>query len=214
MDINLYNGISKTRDSVRVERLKIAFQFFIVTAVAFVIGIIVSRSLSSDFGEGFTVDVSSHFENLFINCATIYDHVECLLKYSAVDVICIGAIFLVSFAAFNYIVTELVLLYCGLRCGISVSFLSGFVGASEYAYSVGILRYLVFVFFKTAVMLLVLYYSYTAAVFSGSLRRTMQSGRMVISPKSALKFFVFTLACIGSVLILLGLYSWLVYILK
>ncbi len=214
LDTCSYIGFSKKRELIRIERLKIVFQFLLMTVFSFVVGCLIASSLSADFYESSVVGVSSHFEKLFINCATVYDHAKCVLIYSFGDVLCIAMIFLVSFSAFNYIATDLVLIYCGIRCGLSICFLSAFIGGADYLYSIGIIRYIVFVFFKTAIMLLLLCYAYTAAVSSSALRRTVPNGRIVISPQAAAKFLLYTLACMGSVLMLSGLSCWFMYLLK
>ncbi len=214
LDTNLYFGSARNRELIRIEKLKIAFQFLLMTVCSLIIGILISRALSADFYENSVLGVSSHFETIFINCSVAYDYILCIAAYSVYDLVCIIGIFLVSFAAFNYVATDMILVYCGLRFGLSVSFLSAFIKNASFAYSIGIIRYIVFIFFKIAVLLLILNYAYIAAVSSISLRRTASNGRMVISSGALLRFMVYTIACAGSVLILSGLYCWLIYLLK
>lgn len=214
MNTDLSFASVRSRELVRVERLKIAFQFLLMTVCSLVIGHMIARALSDDFYKSSVVGVSSHFETLFINCTAIYDYISCILRYSIWDIACVAVIFFVSFAAFNYSVTDIVLVCLGVRCGLSVSFLAAFIRDGSYDYGIGVMRYIVFVFFKVTALLLILNYSYVAAVTSTSLRRTAESGRLVIHPPSLIRFLLYTIACVGSLIVLSGLYCWLIYLLK
>ena len=209
-----YFGSASGSRAMKLERVKIAFQFLLMTVCSLIIGFLISGALSDGFYEKSVLGVSSHFETLFIDCSEPYDYISCIALYSVYDIICIAVVFFVSFAAFNYVATDFVLIYNGTRFGLAVSFLSAFIDSQRYSYGIGIIRYIVFIFFKTAILILLFGYSYRAAILSGELRRMGANGRIVINPKTLLYFLLYTFANIGSVLLLNGLYCWLIYILK
>lgn len=214
MNTNSYFGSASDSRVMRLERVKIAFQFLLMTVCSLTIGFLISGALSDSFYEESVLGVSSHFETLFVNCGSIYDYISCIALYSIYDIICIAVIFCVSFAAFNYVATDFVLVYNGVRSGLAISFLFAFVTAERCSYGIGLGRYTVFIIFKLAILVLLFSYSYRAAVSSSTLRRTEKNGRIVINPRMALRFLLYTFANVGSVLVINGLYCWLIYSLK
>ena len=210
----LVGGMPLNTDLLRTERIKIAVQFFLTAICSFALGFVIPYVLSVEFYEGFSDRVASHFVSAFDCCADAYECAVCVLKYSAYDAISIAVIFLASFAAFNYALTNLALIYCGLRVGLAISFLSAFVGQTELDFLLDGVSYAVFVIFKVCVTALILYYAYSAALRSVSLRRTTPSGRTLSSSADVLKFLIYTFSCTAAALILTGLYCWLVYVFK
>ena len=200
--------------AMRMERVKIIFQFALMTACSFVIGILLIRMLPQSFYSDSVLKVSTHFETLFINCGSFYDYIRCILKYSLSDIICIAALFCVSFAAFNYVASDVVLIYNGIRTGSAVSFLWAFISSAELAYKLGVLRYVVFVVFKSILLLLVFDYSCRAAIHSRKLKSLSPAGRPNVKPRALFPFIVNTLTYVGSVIILNGIYCFLIYVLK
>ncbi len=201
-------------DQERLERIKILFQFILMLVCSVIIGWLVVNSLTETFYQNSVLGVSTHFETVFINCKTFYDYIKEILLYALSDILSVFVIFVVSFSAFNYLVCDLLLVYNGLRIGTSVSFLSAFISNSIFAYNIGLLRFVVFVFFKAVVLMLMLDYAYRAALYSQKLKLTAPNGRPNVKVKVLLPFIVYTLTYIGSVIIINGVYCWLIYLLK
>lgn len=201
-------------DPQKLERIKILFQFVLMLICSIIIGLMLVNSLSETFYQNSMLGISAHFETVFINCKTFYDYIKAILLCALSDILSLLIIFVVSFSAFNYAVSDILLVYNGLRIGFSVSFLSAFISNSLFAYNIGRLRFVVFVFFKAVILLLILDYAYRAAVYSRKLKLTTPSGRPNIKIKVLLPFTVYTLTYIGSVIIINGVYCWLIYFLK
>lgn len=200
--------------SFRIERTKIAFQFILMSVCSVLIGFLLVGVLSENIYSDNVFRVSDHFKKMFIGCESFGDYFSCILSFALSDIICILIIFAVSFALFNYVVSDFVLIYSGFRFGFITSFLSSFVSNTEYAYSIGWIKYLVFIFFKSAVFILLWDYSYRSAVYSANLKETSSIGRPNLKIKVVVPFLVNTLARIGAVIILDGLYCGLIYFLK
>lgn len=198
----------------RLERIKILFQFLLMLVCSFAIGWMLANSVSEAFYQNSVLGISAHFETVFINCNTFYDYIKAILLYALSDILSVFIIFIVSFSAFNYVISDFLLVYNGIRVGFSVSFLSSFISDPIFAYNVGLLRYIVFAFFKAVILLLILDYSYRAAVYSQKLKITSPNGRPNIKIKVFLPFIVYTLTYVGSVIIINGVYCWLIYFLK
>ncbi len=198
----------------KIERKKIAFQFILTSVCSALLGLLLVRALSESVYFDNILLVSTHFEKIFIDCKGFYDYFFCILSYALSDIICVLIVFAVSFAVFNYVVSDFVLIYSGVRFGLIISFLYSFVSNAGYTYNIGWVRYLVFIFFKAAVFILLLDYSYRAAVYSVNLKKISAAGRPNLKFKVLLPFLVNTFARIGGVIILNGLYCALIYFLK
>lgn len=201
-------------DPLSIERAKIGFQFILMTVCSFLMGALLISFLSEEFYAKSVLRVSTHFETVFINCSELREYIFSVLLYALSDIISIAVVFVVSFAVFNYIASDIVLIYNGIKTGFTVFFLYSFVSNASLAYNIGSLRYLIFVFFKAVILLLILDYSYRSAVYSAKFKTFNNMGRPNINPKVLFPFILNTLTYIGSVIILNALYCWLMYILK
>jgi len=201
-------------DPISIERAKIGFQFILMTVCSFIMGALIISFLNEEFYGKSVLRVSTHFETVFINCSEAREYIFSILLYALSDIISVAAIFIVSFAVFNYVASDIVLIYNGIKSGFAVFFLYPFVSNASLAYNIGFLRYLIFVFFKTIILLLILDYSYRSGVYSVKLKTFNNTGRSDIKPRVLFPFVLNTLTYIGAVIILNALYCWLMYILK
>lgn len=212
--MKLHRATFLKNDPLSVERAKIGFQFVLMTVCSFLMGALLISFLSVEFYSQSVLRVSTHFETVFINCSDVKDYIFSILLYALGDIISIAVVFVVSFAVFNYTVSDIVLIYNGIKVGFAVFFLYSFVSNTSIAYNIGVLRYIIFVFFKAVLLLLILDYSYRSAVYSAKFKSVNKAGRPDIKPKVLFPFMLNTLTYIGAVIILNGLYCWLMYVLK
>ena len=201
-------------DPQKLERVKILFQFLLMLICSAIIGYGIAKNISEDFYQSSMLGVSAHFETVFLNCNIFYDYLKTVLIYAVSDILSILIIFVISFSAFNYIVSDILLIYNGLRMGFSISFLSVFVSNALFGYNIGVLRYTAFVFFKAVALTLIFDYAYRAAVYSLKFKIITPNGRPNVKIKVLFPFVVYTLTYIGSVIIINGAYCWLIYFLK
>lgn len=201
-------------NSLKLENIKILFQFLLMLICSLTIGGVLIKSLPETFYQSLIVRVSAHFETVFINCDGIYDHIKTILLYALSDILSVAIIFVVSFSAFNYVLSDFLLVYNGIRTGASVCFLYMFISNPVFVYNIGLLRYIVFLFFKAVILILIFDYAYRAAVYSRKLKITTPSGRPNIKIKVFFPFVMYTLTYIGSLIIINGAYCWLIYFLK
>lgn len=200
--------------AARIERLKIIFQFAVTIVCSFIMGLLLIRMLPEQFYSNSVLRVSTHFETVFINCEGLYDYVLCILKYSLSDIICIVALFLVSFFTFNYVASDIVLIYNGIKIGSTLSFLWAFIANTALSYNLGVLRYVVVVVFKLALLILIFDYSCRSALYSHKLKVVSATGRPSVKMRALVPFVVNTIAYIGSLIIFNGIYCFLIYALK
>lgn len=206
--------IYKTARNERLEQFKILFQFVLMSVCSLVIGAFLSNIFSEQYYTVAQSVVSTHFEKLFLGYSDLLECMRAVIRYSSFDIICILAVFAVSFAVFNYAATDIILVVCGIKTGFSIAFLSEYVSNEALAYNLGVLRFTVYAVFKAALLLLLFTYSYRAAVYSISLNRTTANGRWAVTFKKLLPFLALTLAYIGAVIITNGAYCWIIYMLK
>lgn len=199
---------------VRIERVKIIFQFAMTILCSFIMGLLLIKMLPAQFYSNSVLKVSTHFEMVFINCQSIYDYIRCILKYSLSDILCIITLFLVSFFTFNYVASDIVLIYNGIKLGSTVSFLWGFIADTTLAYNLGVLRYLVFAVFKLVLIVLIFNYSCRSAIYSHKLKAVSGTGRPNVKARALIPFIVNTLTYVGSIIIINGIYCFLIYALK
>ena len=198
----------------KLEKMKIAFLFSSVSIISAIFGGLVANYISTEIYTSSLFLISNHFETAFLECSDFMEYANIIARYSLSDIISLLIIFAVSFSMLNYLVTDIVIFYSGMKFGVSVVFLGGFSRASDLPYTVGKIRLFVFVVIELAILLLMLYYAYHAAMSSVSFRRTDASGRPNIKTRDILLFLLKTAACIGAMLILNTVYCCLLYILK
>ena len=201
-------------DLEKLERLKIGFQFLFVLVFSSTVGIILARSVSDNFYANWVFRISTHFETVFINCTSLFDYVLAVCRYSLFDLVSVIIVFAVSFSVLNYILTDIVLLYSGVKFGVSVAFLVEFLKRSSSVYSVGRVRLFIFILFEFAFLALLFAYSYATARSSARLREVSSVGRPNLNATEVLKFSAKALAYVGAVLILNFLYCFLLYVSK
>jgi hypothetical protein len=194
--------------------VKILFQFLLMVLCSATIGWMLVNTLSEASYHNSEFRISSHFETVFINCKILYDYIKAILLYSLSDILSLLIIFVASFSVFNYIVSDLLLVYNGMRIGFSLPFLYAFISDPVFVYNIGLLKYIVFVFFKVGILILILDYAYRAAVYSQKLKITAPNGRPNIKIKVLFPFIIYTFTYIGSLIIINGAYCWLIYFLK
>lgn len=214
MDLSLHSIFDARLPKHRkIELFKILFQFILMTLCACVIGIIVSQMLDVSFYESAQRSVSLHFEALFLGMNGFREVLTALIKYCLWELVCIAVVFCISFSVINYAVTDMVLVFSGFRTGFSISFLAHYLQEGRFVYSPGGLRFAVFLSVKIVLMILLFLYAYKAAAYSASLRFS-SGGRLCLKPMQIFPFCVFTLAYVGSVMIVSGAYCLVIYFIK
>ena len=197
----------------RLERIKILSLFSSVLLISCILGAIMANYISSSSYANYMFLISTHFETAFLDSSGFVDCARIVTRYALPDIISVLAVFAASFSICNYLITNVVLIYNGLKIGLSIAFLAQF-NANNGLYTVGNTKVIIFALIEFITLLLILYYSYRSALSSVALRRTDQSGRPNLKTKDFLQFASKTLACIGGVLILNALYCAFIYILK
>jgi hypothetical protein len=209
-----YSVKTKPISSKKLEQIKIVFQFLLILILSVFAGVIISKSLSDSFYINSTFKVSTHFETVFIKCSSIFDCVKLIALYSLPDICSVFIIFIFSFFTFNCVFTNIVLIYNGIRFGVISAFLVEFSKNTTFSYNIGNIRFFIFIFLKIAFLIILLNYSYTAALSSISLKATSDNGRPDINKKEFLGFAIKTITYLGIVLILDFIYCCFIYISK
>jgi len=199
-------------DKLNTEKLKVAFQFFIMIFCSAFIGYVFCGLLSEELILSLTVSISTHFENTFAFCEGPLEYFGEALVYTLPEIICITFIFFASFATFNYLATDAALLFYGFRFGMSATLLFLLISSDGSIYQIRYSELIIFIIFKIFLLVLLVKYSYTAAKYSYSLKKVGPLGRPDVKIKVLFPFLISSLTYMGSMMILNGIYCLLIYI--
>ena len=198
----------------KLEKVKISVLFSFILLLSSICGILIANYISSELYANSVFNISTHFETAFLKASGVIDAVKIIAIYSLPDILSVLIIFAASFSVFNYIITDIALVYNGIGFGISSAFLINFSKKSGLPYTLGHARLWLFIMIDVAILSVLLYYSYQSALSSVSFRYTDKNGRPSIKTKDILTFALKTAACVGGIFILKSLYCFLLYILK
>lgn len=212
---NIYRSSVGTRiNPQKLEKIKISFLFSFILLISSLFGILIANCISKEIYTNALFQISNHFETIFLRCYDFVEYAKIIAFYSLSDIISLLIIFAVSFSVVNYLATDIVLFYSGIKFGVATAFLINLSKAGNLPYSVGWIRLSVFLITELSILALTLYYSYQAAISSASFKRIDTSGRPNIKTRDFLIFTLRTAACIGAIFILNAVYCFLLYILK
>jgi hypothetical protein len=211
-DMYLKNIASKPMD--KLEQAKIIFQFILMVLCSLIIGAMLSSICSEEYYISSQFQISAHFEKMFLGISELPDALLEILRYSLTDIVVILLVFLVSFSIVNYVATDILLIVCGIRCGFLITFLSGYLNDTPFIYNTDILDFSIFTFFKLSVLLLVLCYSYHAAICASYMKYKNENGRVSVYFSKFISFVAITVAYVGALIIINAAYCLLIYILK
>ena len=208
------SSIAKRISPERLERLKISFLFSSVMLISVLLGMLVASHISDALYSNSIFRLSTHFETVFLKSANLTEHAKIIARYAAADVISLLVIFAASFSMLNYLITDIILFYNGVKLGVTAAFLINFTKNQDFAYTVGNEQAFVFIVIELLLAALLLYYSHQAATASIRFRKTSSNGRPIIKSGDFFSFLLKTAACVGAVFILNSLYCILLCILK
>lgn len=199
--------ISKLKLSLpRIERVKILFQYFLMLFCAFVLGALIKNFLSENYIISLHEIICGHFNSDLFSYSKSAEMLIQVIKYSLSDIISVSLIFVSSFAVFNYISSDLVLIYNGIKYGFSAFFLISEMFTDTQIAGISFFDVFSFILFKLSILAVLLTYSYYSAIYSSAFKRQAPNGRSVIIWKPLASYLVATLSCIGAFLMLNALY--------
>ena len=197
-------GVSRDAE---IEKAKIIFQFVLMIVASFIGGILFARLLSDTAIDKLSQNVISHFSLQLRERFYIGELIEAFFKVCRVDVACVIILFVFSFSFVNYIVTDIVLIFCGFRVGINVALMYS-ISLSNIGYANSI----IFFIFKAILIATLLFYACKMAISSLHLRRFSENGRMIADRRLLASVVLFAATVLGLTLIIDGLYCLLIYI--
>ena len=197
----------------KLERMKILCLFAFVLFISCAFGCAIANYISAETYGNYLFRISTHFETVFLKCSRLVDCARIVAIYSLPDVISILVVFAASLSICNYLITNIVLLYNGIKFGITFIFLTHF-NFNNSLYMLEKSKIFIFVLVELITISLLLYYSYQAALSSVELRQLDSNGRSNIKTKDFLQFSLKTIACVGGVFILNTFYCGFIYLLK
>ncbi|MBE6576673.1 MAG: hypothetical protein E7653_00870 [Ruminococcaceae bacterium] len=193
---------TKSSDEIKLEKIKILFQFAIMLIASIVLGVCLARVISIDLRSTATANILRHFSPQ--GTKGVGDFLE-YLRYSAFDVIVVVLLVIFSFSFINYIISDIVIVMYGAKLGIASSLLLAIPEVRAFD------RF-VFFTFKPLLLILIVLFSYKMALFSLEIRRFSNNGRLVADRRKTLSMLLASLAFIGLILIINGLYCLCLYI--
>ena len=197
-----------------VERLKILFQFLVTLLFAFISGAILCGACSDTFHSSSQIVITKHFNSLFLGAISLQDVFLTIITYSLPYIFSIITIAVLSFSVFNYLVSDIVLLICGIKVGFSITLLLNNVFLDQSVQGVSVLSFLMFSMFRILILVLVVCFAYRASLFSRNISFRNNNGRYYLEPLKILSFAVITAAHIGALVFINGVYCAIAFVLK
>lgn len=197
----------------RIEKIKIMLQYIIMIVCSVVLGWVTVKLLPDSFLSSVADGIPRHFGSLFENCESFRDGLLCVISYSRLDLLAVSMIAISVFTVFNCLISDFVLVFRGFCFGFCCSYLTYFPSvASEHG--VGIFRFLIYSFFKIVIASLLLLYSYRSSLYAMGMKKYTPVGRTVIDKRLLMSFILFTVAMLGAVMIVQGIYCLTIFLLK
>jgi len=177
-------------DRERCERAKILLQYAMILFFFLIAGILLFRTVSDDFIVSQAVIMLDRDETVFLHCQSLYEYIRCMLKYAMWDIASAFALFICSFAVFNYVASDIILAANAVKIGFSLAFLSLFISVGFAGIHISLLRFIVFLTFRLLVVILLYSFAYACAIFSRKIRGADRNGRTRIRPRVILPFLL------------------------
>lgn len=195
------------RDTEYTERCKIVFQFVLMLIASVLCGIFFTRLLSDEYLNSVLFDISKHFNAPFRELGEPREILMRYLSYCLSDLCCIVLVYLFSFSFINYAVTDMVIVFCGFKFGLSAALIWKITFVR-----IGFANCILFFALRGVLLVILLIYSYRMAIYSLHIRRFSSNGRAMIGARDFLNILLLSISVLGSILIINGLYCLLIYI--
>ena len=193
---------NRDTNNIRLERCKIAFQFTLMVVASIICGICISRMLSDTFISTATNKICQHFFTVKVPRA-FFEYFVDYLKISAFDIALITLILIFSFSFINYVISDLILVFAGIRLG----FFARLIATSGITFADKVAFYI----FKPITMAMLFAFSLLMALHSLEIRRFSSNGRLIKNRKKLYSMLICSITFIGLILISNGLYCLCIY---
>lgn len=190
------------------EKKKIVFQFALMLISAIIGGFCFSNLLSDSAVSDATLKMTEHFGVSLIKGADISDAFLGYVRFCLPDMICVLLLFVFSFSFVNYVVSDAVLVFLGVRYGIN----SAIIRIASFSV-IGVGNSLAYWLLRAATLALFMIFSCRMAFYSLTLRRFSANGRLMIDKRALLSQVLYALTVLGSVFMINGLYCVFVFVL-
>ena len=197
-----------------IERIKILFQFLATLLFAFIFGALLCGACSDTFLSSAQTVITTHFNSLFFGAIRLQDVFSTIITYSLPYIFAIITIAVLSFSVLNYLVSDIVLLICGVKVGFSITLLLNNAFSVHSIQGVSVLSFIIFSTFRILILVLVVCFAYRASLFSRNISFKNNNGRYYLEPLKILSFLVITAAYIGTIVFTNGVYCAIAFVLK
>lgn len=195
------------------DKTKLAFQLFLIACLGIASGVIFSKFVSAFFRASVEQAILIHFELPFRFVSESIGWIVQILRYAWDDVSLLFLLFLFSFTLLELPLSELILLWQGGKLGFSVALLMQTAHSSTVAFQLTFLKILSFILLHCVVLMTFLVYIFRGAQISFLIRSNKKGIRFFIEPALLLRLCVETLVVCGSVLLLYGIYCFVIFML-
>jgi hypothetical protein len=165
---SLRTNLISNKKTLNLEKKKIVFQFILINISSFIAGILFVNILSDNLQCQFVNSIERYFHTPVV----FNGFWRTLLASCLAELICILFLFAFSFSFINYLVTDFVLTFSGLKIGIytHLCIISDIGAKTEFAV----------VFLKILLDIIILVYSCKIAIHSLTLKKFLSETRVAI----------------------------------
>ncbi len=189
------------------ETVKIIFQFFLMSIASVAGGICLAHMLDSTTVDKLSYRLSAHFASELPQTSPISFLFGIILRTELADLLCIALLLIFSFSFINYFISDIILVFLGVRYGINSAIIFC------YAFTVvGLGNSLCYWLCKGVLLVLILIFACKIAILSLKLRRfTVSDGRIRLDHATVFSMLKLTFSFVCATFLFNGLYCLFIY---
>jgi len=195
-----------------LEHVKVIFQYWFMIAFSAFIGIYFACLLPDDFLVSAKFDIQNHFQSVSLSYSGIADCIRVVFQYGFLDILSILALFIFSFAIFNYLIADLILIANGLKTAFSIAILIRVFSLNFNQNNFGILQIFIFFALRIAILALLLYFAFRCAAYSQQLRSFNKIGKATWQATVLFPFVLNVCSILGTIILIHTTYCVLLYL--
>ncbi len=190
------SSTQNTKDlAIIIEKRKILFQFSLMVVAAVIGGFYFAKVIGASTSPNIRDKILEHFTYAYPSDYDFSDLLCGIIKSCMPYFILTVTVFVFSFSYVNYIVSDLILAIIGFITGFSIAIVAAF------SYKIGMLSMILFAISMITSLLVMLYFTFSAALFSLEIRTRATNGRIILNPRKLLLIIVKMLAVLGTFVI-------------
>jgi len=189
--------------NLKIEKYKVLFQYVFICLISLLFGIFFANIIGMGSLLNFEEQIRAHFFSTISEDEPFANMIISVINYSLNDIICIISAFLFTFSIFNYLASDIILVYEGLNIGFSCTVL---YKCCSIFNMISDLYFVYYTLFKLVLLIFIIAFLYGLSVYSFKLKSYTSTLRVRLNLKLLLFLLLFTISGCGFVFLLNSIY--------